>query len=259
VAGHAKDRFKEVCFVSWRGRTALNRFSGLAQPTGSGEYVRRRVISEIINAQCLENGRVLDLGAGAGNLFGAVRADLRDRYVVVDVLQGPYGHRVVGDLTAAPVAGDSADCVCLSDVLEHLVRDVDAVREAIRIVRPSGYVVLHVPSLRTKPYAFLQRAADAAESADHQQFPHVRDGYSDSTLRSMLAEVPEASVLTIRPSFSAIQSLLSDIDAWLWWRKLTALRVSTWVGIRLASSHKWGGPRHDSSSGYVAVLQKVPS
>lgn len=228
----------------------------IVQPTGAGEYVRRHVVSRIINVRCAPAGRVIDLGAGAGNLFVALRPDLRERYVVVDVERGRYGRRVIGDVTTTPLAENSADFVCLSDVLEHLVRDVDAVREAIRIVRPGGHVVLHVPSTRTKPYAFLQRAADGAEAVDHQQFPHVRDGYTSGSLFTMLSEVTDATIVSIEPSFAAVQSLISDIDAYLWWHKWTPLRAAPWLGIRLTSLRNGRNMAATSSSGYVAVLHK---
>ncbi|HEX8771623.1 MAG TPA: methyltransferase domain-containing protein, partial [Acidimicrobiales bacterium] len=228
----------------------------IAQPTGSGEYVRRRVVARIVNRHCPTGGRVVDMGGGVGNLYVALRRDLRHRYTVVDVERAGYGVRIVGDVTAAPLAGGSADFVCLSDVLEHLVHDTDAVQEAVRAGRPGAHVVLHVPSTRTKPYAFLQRAADGAEAVDHQQFPHVRDGYTEDTLRSMLGEVAGASIVTLEPSFAPSQSLLSDLDAYLWWHKWTPLRVVPWLGIRLASRRAVRPVPAESSSGYVALLRK---
>ena len=227
----------------------------VAAPTGAGEFVRRQRVSRLINEHCRVGARVVDLGAGAGNLVAALRADLRDRYIVVDIGPGVHGQRVMGDVTTIPLREASADCVCLSDVLEHIERDLEAVEEAVRIVRPGGHVVIHVPSMRPKPYRALQRAADAAELADHQQFPHVRDGYTDVTLRDMLGRVAGSALVTLEPSFGSAQSLMSDLDALLWWRKWTALRVGTWVGIRILSLSK-RPPHPSTSSGYVAVLQR---
>lgn len=228
----------------------------VAQPTGAGEYVRRHVVARLVNARCPSGGRVVDLGAGAGNLYGALRVDLRTGYTVVDVEPGSYGRRIIGDVTAVPVAADCADCVCLSDVLEHLTCDAEAVQEAVRIVRPGGHIVIHVPSTRIKPYGFLQRAADGAEEVDHQRFPHVRDGYTGTTLSDMLNTVAGANTLFITPSFTAAQSLLSDLDACLWWHKWTPLRVGPWLGIRLSSLRNGHTVPSASSSGYLAVLRK---
>lgn len=228
----------------------------ISQPTGSGEYARRHVVSRVVNTRCPSRGRVIDLGAGVGNLFRALRPDLRTGYTVVDVERGRYGRRIIGDVTNVPVTADCADCVCLSDVLEHLTCDAEAVREAVRIVRPGGHIVIHVPSTRTKPYAFLRRAADDAEKADHQQFPHVRDGYTGETLSDMLGTVTSADTLFIAPSFTAAQSLLSDLDGYFWWHRWTPLRVGPWLGIRLTSLRNGRTLLASSSSGYLAVLQK---
>lgn len=230
--------------------------SRIAQPTGAGEYVRRTVVSRFINSHCPPAGRIVDLGAGVGNLHCTLRPDLMAGYLVVDVDRGPYGQRVIADVTATPLADSSADCICLSDVLEHLEDDVGAVREAIRIVRPGGYVVLHVPSTRAKPYRSWQRAADEAEEADHQQFPHVRDGYTSASLATMLGRVPGAEVMFIEPSFAASQSMLSDLDGFLWWKKWTVLRLLPWVGIRVASRMTQQVSDPVSSSGLLAALRR---
>lgn len=243
--------------MSWSGPFRAGGTIGrIAQPTGAGEFVRRRVVSRYVNAHCPADGRVVDLGAGPGHLRTALRPDLRARYTVVDVGSGPHGLRIAGDVTVVPLASGAADVVCLSDVLEHLVRDRDAVLEAVRVARPGGRIIVHVPSMRTKPYAFLQRAADEAEAADHQQFPHVRDGYSRPTLEELFAEVPDSDVVLIGASFTAAQSLLSDVDGYLWWRRWTVLRAGSWLAIRLASL-AGGKPRDGAtSSGYLAVLQR---
>jgi SAM-dependent methyltransferase len=237
----------------------LARVAGAAQPTGAGEFVRRQVVSRTINAVCPSNGRVVDLGAGPGRLQSVLRPDLRPRYAVVDIEGGPHGLRIIGDVTVVPVAPSCADVVCLSDVLEHLTDDAEAVQEAVRIARPGGHVVIHVPSVRVKPYGFLQRAADEAEEADHQQFPHVRDGYTDETLRAMVAGIPGVSGVSVAPSFTPVQSLVSDVDSYLWWRKLTPLRAGAWLAVRGASLTGIRAKDWASSSGLVAVLRKGPA
>lgn len=244
--------------MPWSSPAAISEVvARVAQPTGAGEYVRRHVVSRIVNTHCPQQGRVVDLGAGVGNLYRALRPDLRDGYVVVDVERAGHGQRIIGDVTTVPLASDGAHIVCLSDVLEHLVQDADAVQEAVRIARPAALVVLHVPSTRTKPYGFLQRAADGAEAVDHQQFPHVRDGYTHETLSAMLREVNGADIVSIEPSFAPVQSLITDVDAYLWWHNWTVLRVAPWLAIRLST---WRSGRHVpavSSSGYVAILRKT--
>lgn len=54
---------------------------------------------------------------------------------------------VVGRLEAAPFAGGSFDVVMALDVLEHLDDDAAGLREAARLVRPGGLLVVTVPAL----------------------------------------------------------------------------------------------------------------
>lgn len=227
------------------------------QPTGCGEYVRRRRVSRLVNALCPLSGLVVDVGGGPGRLSTALRPDLRSRYTVVDVAGGPHGRRIVADIACAPLPAATADIVCLSDVLEHVADDVAAVREAVRILRPGGHLVVHVPSLREQPLAFMRRAADEAEAADHQQFPHVRDGYDAQGLASLLAEASCGVQPSVEPSCTALQSMVTDLDGYLWFRRLTVLRAIPWTAIRLVR-FRAVAPLERSSSGLVGVLRRAP-
>jgi ubiquinone/menaquinone biosynthesis C-methylase UbiE len=226
------------------------------EPTGAGEYVRRAAVSHFLNSNWRPGARILDLGGGEGNLCEALRPDLQVNYTVIDVDGGRHGTRVVADITNTPFPRSSADGVCMSDVLEHIEDDVAAICEALRVTCKNGYLVLHVPSQRQKPFAFLQNALEAAEASFHQQFPHVRDGYTFEGLSKMLDNIDGAEIISIQPSFSSLQSLVSDIDGFLWWKHWTLLRVFPWLAIRLASRARVGYDNR-RSSGYLAVLHKT--
>lgn len=239
-----------------RGRSgvAIRRLVAGAEPTGGGEYVRVRLCASAINRLAVANGRVLDIGGGEGNLERFLRPDLRARYVVFDRVAEGRGRRVVGDLDAIPFCPRSVDAVCFSDVLEHVPDDRGAVHEIWSAVRPGGVLVVHVPSLRVTPFTRVESAQHQAEAADSQQFPHVRDGYSASQLRELLARLP-ASQVSIEPSFSAVASVVTDVDWFLWWRRLTAARLLTWAAIRVAA--RMPGPRTERrSSGLLGVAVK---
>jgi SAM-dependent methyltransferase len=45
-----------------------------------------------------------------------------------------------------PIAAETATVVCLLDVLEHLSEPVPTLREAARILRPGGRVIINVPA-----------------------------------------------------------------------------------------------------------------
>ncbi len=61
-------------------------------------------------------------------------------------LQGNLGF-VVGSLEQSPIADESFDVVMALDVLEHLDDDSAGLREAARMVKPGGLLLITVPAL----------------------------------------------------------------------------------------------------------------
>jgi hypothetical protein len=72
----------------------------------------------------------------------------------------------------------------------------------------------------------------------------------------MLDQISDVDIVFIEPSFRASQSLVTDLDAYLWWHKWTPLRAATWLGVRLCSLADVRRAKAATSSGYLAVLQK---
>ena len=61
--------------------------------------------------------------------------------------QEPGLEYVVGKLEASPLASGSFDVVLALDVLEHLDDDVTGLREAARLLKPGGLLLVTVPAL----------------------------------------------------------------------------------------------------------------
>jgi len=125
--------------------------------------------------------RLVELGCGQGRFLAAVAPLVRRR-------TGVEGHRASlararradpqalllhADVTDVPLAGAQLDVAVALDVLEH-VPALAFLREAARLVRPGGHLVLSVPALPS-----LWSAAD--EIAGH------RCRYDVATLRAELA------------------------------------------------------------------------
>jgi len=80
-----------------------------------------------------------------------------------------------GDAMQLPLKDESADCVCMMDVLEHLSDDKRALSEVARVLKPGGALVMSVPA-----YQHLWSAHDEA-------LHHFRR-YEKTELRARLRE-----------------------------------------------------------------------
>lgn len=96
--------------------------------------------------------RVLDVGAGQGTFtrrliamgFDVTSTDLSE--AALDVLRDRTKANVVrADATRLPFDDRAFDAVVLGEVLEHLEDDDAALREARRVLAPSGVVAISVP------------------------------------------------------------------------------------------------------------------
>lgn len=162
---------------AWRKRTPLNPYW----------LERRHLWAGAERLAAAAGGVLIDVG-GAERPYGELFGPRVSRYVgleyppMVDNLVPelwevlPSVRHVVdvwGDGNALPFATDSADCVLLSEVLEHVPRPDNLLREAARALRPGGRVLLTVPfmaPLHQLPYDYyrftregLRKMFEAAE------------------------------------------------------------------------------------------------
>ena len=59
--------------------------------------------------------------------------------------EGAKGEAVVGDALALPYDDETFDLVLISEVLEHVLEDVAAIREFVRVLKPGGVAAVTVP------------------------------------------------------------------------------------------------------------------
>ncbi|HVS18640.1 MAG TPA: class I SAM-dependent methyltransferase [Planctomycetota bacterium] len=148
---------------AWRKRTPLNPYWTERRHLHAGA----RRLAEA------SSGVLLDIG-GAERPYGEYFNPRVSRYVgleyppmadnLVPELWGflPRVRHVVdvwGDGNALPFATESADCVLLLEVLEHVPRPENLLREAARVLRPGGRVLLTVPfmaPLHQLPYDYYR-------------------------------------------------------------------------------------------------------
>jgi SAM-dependent methyltransferase len=114
---------------------------------------RTRALVKLINTMSLGNGScILDVGCGAGNMihhlsrYGQVKGVEIDARPVA-VARGRGYDVDQGDATRGLTYADGAfDLVTALDVIEHNEDDLSILREAHRVLRPGGYIVVTVPA-----------------------------------------------------------------------------------------------------------------
>jgi ubiquinone/menaquinone biosynthesis C-methylase UbiE len=116
---------------------------------------RRALVAELLAGQVAPGARVVDVGCGTGDNFGALE-EIVGR-TVVGVELSPYAIRhaprtAAGDVRVGvsraedlPFATASADLITSMDVIEHL-DDAAALAEYRRVLRPGGLALLTVPA-----------------------------------------------------------------------------------------------------------------
>ncbi|MFP3896185.1 MAG: methyltransferase domain-containing protein [Anaerolineales bacterium] len=123
---------------------------------GHPSYVWRRGqerrLELVLRYVDLNGARILDAGCGLG-LYMLRFRDFTEHVYGVDVdpekvreARKVLAHVECASAECLPFATDSFDVVFSHEVLEHVENDTEAVREAYRVLRPGGRLVIFVPN-----------------------------------------------------------------------------------------------------------------
>lgn len=128
----------------------------------------RRIFHELIAGTGVR-GKALDVGCGTGAIltefppgWSVVAGSDYSPLALSYCRQRGVRQLVRSSGTELPFVSESFDLVMAIDVVEHLDDDEGCIREMVRLCRPGGYVLIHVP-------AFEILWTDKDEANDHRR------------------------------------------------------------------------------------------
>jgi GT2 family glycosyltransferase/SAM-dependent methyltransferase len=187
-----------------RGFLARNPFP---RPYTLGFFYREKMRAIHRVAPDLPAREVLEVGGGRSGLarllYPRARVttiDVDEEHATAEVNRDPQVRFVVADAADLPFPDAFFDVVTFFDVLEHIPADARAVDEALRVLRPGGFVLVTSPSQhwRFPFYCALERICPSEEDMI-AEWGHVRRGYSPSDLVRLFGRPPVKTAGFITP------------------------------------------------------------
>ena len=218
---------------------AENPFS---HPLTQGFFYREkmRAIHLIAPNQAWEN--ILEVGGGQGGLTALLyprshitNIDLNPEYANARCNQQKQVKFVCGDATNLPFENNSFDAVTMFDVLEHIPDDKKAVAEALRVLKPGGFLLISTPNENWRfPYYEFMKSICPSEADVMNEWGHVRHGYTLEELKALIDLPCQGYATFINPltvlCHDIAFSRLSDFQRQLFCTMLSPL---TWVSYAL--------------------------
>jgi glycosyltransferase involved in cell wall biosynthesis/SAM-dependent methyltransferase len=142
---------------------------------------------------------------------------------------------VCGDATRLEFASRSFDAVTMFDVLEHIPDHERAVSEALRVLRPGGYLLISTPNEHWRfPYYKFMKKWCRSEEEMFAEWGHVRRGYSIDQLNRLITIRCERSATFISPLTVLCHDVaFSRIPGRLRRAICLALSPITWIGYAI--------------------------
>lgn len=257
---HAMNESSSIEHISLRTRTRrtpLRAFlsqNPFPQPMTLGFFYREkmRAIHHIAPDHPLE--RILEVGGGRSGLAAMLypeaaitNLDVDPVYASAPCNAGENVQFVVGDAVDLPFADGSFDAVTMFDLLEHVEDDGRAVTEALRVLRPGGFLLVSTPNEHWRfPYHSVLKPICPSEEEMFARWGHVRRGYAVRQLQELIASPPLRSATFITPlTVLGHDIAFSNLPFRLRRALCAALSPLTWLGYAV---HRAGGVGTETAS-----------
>ena len=163
------------------------------------------MIDRLLKVHLKENARLLEVGCGAGNLLmqavvrdsypvaldlsmqalGFVRSRLEEAGTGPDAPRGYACIQSIGELL--PLPENSFDAIILSEVIEHLEAPQVSIREATRVLRAGGRLLVTTPNYRSF-WPIMEWAVDRMNMAPRMAGEQHISKFQPASLRRLLKE-----------------------------------------------------------------------
>lgn len=152
----------------------------------SDNYVFQRSLLAYIEAAKLVSGRVLEIGTGSG--YGIeVISPVVDEFVTIDKFDTSAKEKIKGhdnvsfiQMNVPPLTGlpdNSFDFVISFQVIEHIKKDHDFVKEIHRVLKPGGKMIITTPnksmSITRNPWHIREYEIDELKSMFEKYYTSV--------------------------------------------------------------------------------------
>lgn len=163
------------------------------------------MIDRLIRPHLKAGSRLLEIGCGAGNLLlqatvaGSypvaldlsmqaltfVRSRLEEANLDAEAPRSFACTQAIGE--SLPLKDESFDCVLMSEVIEHLEAPQISIREAARVLRPGGRLLITTPNYRSF-WPLMEWAVDHLNMAPKMAGEQHISRFYPSSLKSLLIE-----------------------------------------------------------------------